>query len=201
MPYATVAELRSYVGIPAGDTTDDTLLTLALDASTEAIDAYAGRKFTADAAAVTRYYTAISSDLVRIDGIQTTTDLAVAVDDDGDGTYETTLTRDTDYRLEPPNAPADGRPWTGLAAFGTRRFPTRSRAGRVTARFGWTTVPAAVKQACLLQASRLFKRKDAPFGIAGSLEMGSEMRLLAALDPDVQAVLQPFRVGWWVVVT
>jgi hypothetical protein len=50
-------------------------------------------------------------------------------------------------------------------------------------------VPASVKLAALLQATRLFKRKEAPFGVAGSLELGSELRLLAKLDPDVEMLL------------
>lgn len=50
-------------------------------------------------------------------------------------------------------------------------------------------VPAPVKYACMLQASRWFKRKDAPFGISGSPEMQGEMRLLAKLDPDVEVLL------------
>jgi hypothetical protein len=43
-----------------------------------------------------------------------------------------------------------------------------------------------------MQASRLLSRRDAPFGIAGSPEMGSEMRLLAKLDPDVDLLVQPY---------
>lgn len=54
---------------------------------------------------------------------------------------------------------------------------------------GFTTVPAAVKLACEIQASRWFKRNDAPFGVAGSAEMGTELRLLARLDPDVEVLL------------
>lgn len=50
-------------------------------------------------------------------------------------------------------------------------------------------VPGPVELACLIQASRWFKRKDAPFGIAGSPELGSELRLLSKLDPDVEVLL------------
>jgi hypothetical protein len=57
-------------------------------------------------------------------------------------------------------------------------------------------VPSAVKQACLIQASRFFTRRYAPFGVAGSPESGSEMRLLAKVDPDVAVILGPY-VTWW----
>lgn len=57
-------------------------------------------------------------------------------------------------------------------------------------------IPAGVTQACLLQASRFFARRYSPFGIAGSPENGSELRLLSRVDPDVAVVLAPYRV-WW----
>lgn len=50
-------------------------------------------------------------------------------------------------------------------------------------------VPSTIKLATLMQAGRWAKRRDAPFGIAGSPETGSEMRLLAKLDPDVEVML------------
>lgn len=57
-------------------------------------------------------------------------------------------------------------------------------------------VPPTITAACLLQASRFWKRRDAPFGIAGSPVLGNEMRLLAKLDPDVEVMLWNY-VNWW----
>ncbi len=50
-------------------------------------------------------------------------------------------------------------------------------------------VPAAVKLACELQAIRLYKRKDASFGVLGAAEFGTFVRLLDKLDPDVAQLL------------
>lgn len=200
MPYATLGDLRAYVGIPASDTADDVTLQLALDAAEAQINSYTGRNFTIDATVVARSYMPLSATQVTIDPVATTTGLVVETDDNDDGTFETTWTVNTDFRLEPVNAAAAGVPWTGLVATGTKQFPTANRnypAVKVTARYGWpTAVPAAVKQALLTQASRLWKRKDAPFGVAGSVEFGSEIRLLARLDPDVEALLSPYRRPW-----
>jgi len=63
------------------------------------------------------------------------------------------------------------------------------------ASFELTDVPAVVLQACLIQSARLFNRKHSPYGIAGSPELGSEMRLLNRLDPDVEALLSGVRVA------
>jgi hypothetical protein len=84
-------------------------------------------------------------------------------------------------------------PWTYLS--GTD-WPTEAGAVKVTATFGWPAVPAEVRQAALIQAVRLFKRKGSPFGIAGSPEDGSEMRLLSRLDPDVENLLRHLRRPW-----
>jgi hypothetical protein len=200
--YATLAELKGFVSIPAGDTADDTTLQLALDAAAAQVDQFCDRTFAADAAPTTRFYTVTDTGLLSVDPISTVTGLVVATDDNADGTYETTWTVGTDFRLEPINAAAWGEPWTRLVALGTRWFPRiQWRPGvSVTARFGWPggTPPAPVKQAALLQAARLWKRKDAPFGVAGSVEFGSEVRLLAKLDPDVESLLRPYRRNWWV---
>lgn len=59
-----------------------------------------------------------------------------------------------------------------------------------------STVPAGVNTATLIQAARFFKRRDSPYGVAGSPEMGSELRLQAKLDPDVYVMIKPYR-AWW----
>lgn len=198
--YATLPEIKSYVGIPSGDTADDTLLELAVESASREIDMYVGRRFWIDPTVVTRVYTTTDEAAVDIpDGIATTTGLVVKTDDDDDGTYETTWTIDTDFRLEPVNAAADGLPWTRLVATGDRLFPTTVYRGvQVTAKGGFATVPTPVKQACLILAGKLFKRKDAVFGVAGSPEYGSEVRILAG-DRDAERLLSTYRRPWVVV--
>jgi hypothetical protein len=194
--YATLLEIKAEVGIPASDTADDARLELAVEAASRLIDSYTDRKFWVDSSAVARYYTTSSTTEVQIDGISTVTGLLVKTDDDDNGTFETSWTITTDFVVDPLNAGTDGRPWTRLVAVGDKRFPTTYRGIEVTAKGGFTAVPAPVKKACLLQASRLFKRADAPFGVAGSAELGSELRLLSSVDPDVQVLLRGYRRIW-----
>lgn len=209
MAYATLAELKGDIGIPSADTADDVTLQLALDAASAQVDRFCDRSFSATSA--TRLYRvpgpawpgrpAVPVTVVEVDPISTTVGLTVTTDDNDDGTFETTWTINTDFRLEPINAAADGRPWTRLVALGTRWWPrTFYHPGvSVAASFGWPggVAPAPVKEATIRQAARLWKRKDAPFGVAGSVEFGSEMRLLAKLDPDVESLLRPYRRNWW----
>lgn len=200
MAYATLSELKTWVGIPTADTGDDTTLQLALDAAEVQVNQYVGRtSFTIDASAVARTFRPLSSSRVDIDPIATTTGLVVKTDDDDNGTFETTWTINTDFRLEPTNAAAMGVPWTRLVAIGTKRFPASAvnyEGVEVTAKYGWpTAVPAPVKAATLIVAAKIWKRKDAAFGIAGSAEFGSEMRILPG-DMDAERLLAAYRRPW-----
>lgn len=56
----------------------------------------------------------------------------------------------------------------------------------------WTP-EADIKQACLIQAARLYKRNDAVFGTVGGGEMGVQPLNLTKLDPDVQVICDAFR--------
>ena len=54
-------------------------------------------------------------------------------------------------------------------------------------------VEAAVKQATVIQSSRLFKRLDSPLGVAGFGDLGA-IRVGRYLDPDVEQLLMPYRI-------
>ena len=56
--------------------------------------------------------------------------------------------------------------------------------------FGWSAVPDAVEQACILQAARYFKRADSPMGVAGFDAMG--VVRLSRIDPDIATLLEPY---------
>jgi hypothetical protein len=184
--YATLAELQEALGDITGHTAD---LERAIEASSRAIDKHTGRRhgFWQDSAVVDRYYTANTTRRVDTDDISTSTGLVVATDEDDSGSWETTWVLDTDFRLEPKNAAADSEPWTRLVAR-DRLFPRYDKAVKVTAKFGWAAVPTYISEACIIQASRLFKRPDSPFGVAGSPEVGV-LRLLSRLDPDVELLV------------
>lgn len=196
--YCTSAELKAYERI--ADTDDDAQVALAVSAASRAVDRAANRQFGLVAAAEARYYTPrwdkrLRRWVVDIDDLMTTSDLAVAADLDDSGDYATEI---TDFSLKPVNAQPESKPWTRLVVLpGSAVTPCGDEDSvEVTARFGWTAVPTPVKQATLLQASRFLKRKDAPFGVAGSPDSGSEIRLLAKVDPDVAVMIGPYTRQW-----
>lgn len=198
--YATDDELRAYLTDSAVENANDEAnFAGALTAASRAIDRHTRRQFGKVAAPEAREYTAgwspaLGAWLVPIDDLQTATALVVKLDTAGDGTYATTLAA-SDYVLRRRNAVATGLAWTELSVQrGAASQPDGTDGEfQITATWGWTTVPVPVKQACLLQSSRLVNRRESPYGVAGSPQDGSEMRLLARLDPDVSVMLDLYR--------
>jgi hypothetical protein len=185
MSYATLDELKAFLNVDLTDTTDDANLQIALDAVNELIDDFCGRTFVVPTGPATqRTYTAASPRAVFIDDAVTIS----AVENPAG-----TMWDDLNFYAEPVNGPAKGEPYEEIYALDTTWDRTKPNSVLVTATWGWPATPKKVKQATLLQASRMFNRKNSPFGIAGSPETGSELRLLARLDPDVEQLLAPLR--------
>ncbi len=186
--YTTLAELKARLNSPPA--ANDAVLESVIEAVSRWIDKYCGRRFYA--LSETRYFTAEDDELVFVGDLLSVTSLAT--DRTGDRSYGD-IWQSTDYDLEPANADLDGKPFTQIRTAPTGRysFPTFRRGVKVVGEFGYSlAAPDEVSEACLLQASRLFRRKDAPFGVAGAPEIG-QMSVIPRLDPDVRTLLDPFR--------
>lgn len=193
--YADVAQLKAELRIAATDTQDDVRLDRILEATSRLIDDYCGQHFYLTDSAAIRYYTAGHSDHVWTEPITAVTELAV--DSSGDGTWEDVWTVATHYLLAPYDAAEYKRPYQRIevaSASSGKRLPVGVRKGvRVTGRFGWPDVPPNVTEACLIQSTRLFRRADAPFGIASAPNAeGGAFRLLARVDAEVELLLRSF---------
>jgi hypothetical protein len=171
--YATIPDLRREMG--ESDGRKDDQLASALASVSREIDEYCNvppGAFRPAATASARVFEPESHCLVRVDPFYTMTGLIVATDD-GSGTYSTTWAA-TDYRTEPLNAVAYGKPITAIRAV-RMRFPCwyGPASVQVTAKWGWSSVPDPVRQACLLLAAETMKlTAEAPFGVAGFGEFG-----------------------------
>lgn len=193
--YCTVKEVQAQLGDTDGKLSVP-LLEQAITATSRAIDKYCGRRFWQDETVKVRVYPSADPWSVAVDDISTATGLIVATDTGHDGGYATVWDADG-YQLEPLNADADGGAyaWTQVAAVGSLRFPCgryahrRRPAVQVTARFGWSAIPDDVNEAAILKAVSLFRRKDAPFGVAGFGDFGA---VRIRRDPDVEALLAPY---------
>lgn len=189
--YCTLAELKASLNIT--DSIDDTALESAITAASRMIDDYTERFFYVNGSVgspVTRYYTAVDPYTINIDDITTVSE--IASDDNFDRTFGTVWST-TDYMVEPINNPVKSWPYNRVLAIGAYIFPYQlPQSVRVKGVWGWSAIPAEVNMAALIQSSRLFGRRQSPFGIAGSPEMGT-VRLFSRLDADVEVLLRPFR--------
>jgi len=192
--YASLAEMRDWLRIrEVADTDDDALLGLKLSAASRAVDGSCRRQFGKVDSAVSRSYelrwsrtrcayTAEIDDIMDLTDVEFTIDGAAAL-------------AAADYSLRPRNALADGKPYTYIVV--TASVPGDG----ILAGFGlwgWNAPwPDEVKESTLLQTSRLNIRRDSPYGVAGGSDSGTELRLLARLDPDIAPLVHDLvRAGW-----
>lgn len=192
---------------------------LAVEAASRQIDQYCNRYFYLDGSTSARVFTPDSTYYCKIDDVGDTTGMQVAVDVTGFGTY-TLVFAANDYQLEPQNSLTQGRPYSAIRARRTHYFPVLGggpfiasgqntvyfpdffigdlnwgigiQTVQVTALWGWPSVPAPVKQATIIQASMLFKAPSAPFGVAGSVDVG-QLRITQQLHPTAKALVEPYR--------
>ena len=193
--YCTLSELKASLRIT--DNVDNTLLASAITAASTWVDGWCQRSFAAAGTAATDrdFIPSGTYEPLLIDDAVAVT--AVKIDDDLDGTFGETLTT-ADYQLEPVTGRAGGLAWPYSRivpiedGYWPRDIINDRATVRVTARWGWSATPDAVKQATIMQASRLFARLDSPLGVAGFGDMGA-MRVSYKVDPDVSMLLGPYR--------
>jgi len=194
--YTTSAELKASLSIMS--TTYDADIALAITAASRGIDNLCHRFFYQHDASNDEvfYYTPTSRIILAIDDLLSLTTLKL--DTDGNGTFETTLTLNTDFVLEPLNAAEESRPfeWIRIHPNGSYALPMGyPRSVELTGRFGWTSVPYEIEQACQILAAQLLKRTrdTAVYGFVSlpGLEINQVARI-GKSDPHITALLEPF---------
>lgn len=184
--YVTAAQLKSYLNIQHDD--DDLWLANWATAVSRNVDNFCNRQF-GQTALENRSYTPHWDrneclTYIEIDDLHDVTGFTL-VDSDS--------TAITDYTLWPKNAIAKGKPYERISidAGYTDDLVAHGK-------WGWTSVPTSIPTATYIQASRLNARRSSPFGVAGSPQQGSEIRLLAQLDVDFITTLKPLVRKWYV---
>ena len=194
--YATLLQFTAQAlpDVPTATITAQTdQIERAIQAASRLIDLHCDRHFWKTAAGVVRYFTPYAANRCIIDDLVSTTE--IATDTDRAGTWVTLLTANVDYWLSPQSA--NGEPYTEIeiTPFAVNGFyAERPRYVKVTGLWGWAAVPDVVREACLIQAFRLYKRAGAPFGVIGGGEFGTATAI-PGLDPDVRTMLAPL-VRW-----
>ena len=190
--YVTRADVQNALGLGTATLVPDSEeIDQVVTAVSRTIDDYCGRFFYSVAGTVT--FTADDYLFLPIGDWSSVT--SVKTDENNDGTCEVTLTSGTDYRLA-TNKVVPGWPYTAIqiTSFGSHTLPLGVTEGvEVVGTRGWSSIPAPIVAAALLQSSRVHARRQTPYGVAGSPE-GGIVRLLSRLDPDVELMIRPYRV-------
>ena len=188
--YATLSETKAALRIT--DSVDDSLLEMAIESASRLIDGYTYRYFY-NAGTATRDFVASDSYLTIIDDLISLSELKTT--DEIGSEYVTWGS--ADYQLRPVNGKQDGLnvPYTSILSTDDLLFNILGEQAlvRVTGVWGWSAVPIAVKQATIIQSSRIYKRLDSPLGIAGFGDMGA-IRVNRYLDSDVEQLAMPYRI-------
>lgn len=192
--YCSIAEIKNSLNITGTELDVD--LTNAVAAASRAIDEFTGRRFYPDASASARKFWPVNPGFCVIDDCYSFTSLVA---------QESTWTQDADFFLEPLNAPDDGRPYTAIRTIARPFIFTLSERsagwagfdGRVTVtgKWGWAAVPDPIAEATRLLAIRYMKRmREAPLGVI-SFGMDVPAGRVAAIDPDVRALIAPYQLA------
>ena len=199
--YCDKDDLKAYIGLSG--TAQDNNIDNAINAVSREIDKICDRHFYKTEAVTSKYFTPIELYQQLVPDIANTTSLVVKLDTTDDGSYDKTLVLNTDYYLRPNNPLQIGKvgstlyyePYTSVNILTTRsgeRFnPDIVKNIKIDAYWGFDVVPDAIKQATLLQATRLWKRKDSPFSTYGSDATGT-VELFQKFDPDAMKLIKGY---------
>lgn len=200
--YCTTTDLNSQfvlnnINVPALSTSTalSDMMDSIINAASRRIDLETGRYFYGSTADEVRYFTA--RDLERCfigDFISITTLQTDSLQ--GDRSYPFTWAT-TDYDPWPyvSTAEAEQEPYRFLdkAPNGNYQFPKGLAKGvKVTGKFGWSAVPAAVSYASLLWSARLYMRFSAVLGVSSATPFGQQVSKVP-LDPDIADMINNYR--------
>jgi hypothetical protein len=186
--YASLEELRDRLRITSpDDTAEDSEMLDRLAAASRRVDRDTGRRhgFWADKTATARTYRPTHEELLIVDDMAVAP-TSVAV---GSGSSFTTIAS-TAYDFIPENALADNRALEVIRLnSGVWPCDELTRV-RVTARWGWPSIPDEIHEATLLLAARLFRRKDSPEGVRGFSDLG--VIRVGRYDPDYTSLIDAY---------
>jgi hypothetical protein len=195
--YIGAEEFKDRIGLT--DSSQDFKVQTSIAAACGWVNSYTGRHFNR----ITETRTFVPRDIysLRVDDMVPGTTISLNVDFDGDGVYEQAWTENTDYQrflgedTFNLNALGQPRPYERIRVISSgRTFPFTwpfSPVNRVqiATTWGWPAIPWQVPEASRILAEDVFRMSDAPFGVAGSSDLGA---VRIAANPWLTEMLRPF---------
>lgn len=195
--YCTVAELTAALADSglASSTDYDSILTSTITRASRMIDSELKREagWFYNATETTRYYTGSGSPYQYVDEMTAAPSYVGMSEGGGVQSTDYTTIGSTDYFLWPDNKTPYRRIDLDTINGLYTMFYRYRRSVKVTAAFGYSaTVPDDIKQACIIQAARWFKRGHQGYQDTGAIVELGQLRY-TKLDPDVMEILAHYR--------
>lgn len=187
--YATIAELKEL--LDKVSSTDDTALTICLQAAETYINGNRGARRRFDQVSEARVFDGNGVALLPVPDLVSVTSITVAP---GTGQAQVALAG-TDYYLGPP-ADGRGRPytWIELSDVGTYRvWPRGQRTITVTGTWGWPSVPDDIQLVALSLAARAWKSTQAGFSDVIGVDEAGQAQFSKAIGTFDSQVLKSYR--------
>lgn len=190
--YVTEAQFRAAIG--DSSSVQQSTIETAIQTASRRVDALCGRRFYLDANTSARYFNPIDGLTLFVDDFGSLTGLTVYADLSNSGVWDQEWTITTDFTVGPLNGLVDGLAWanTELRAVGSKYWPASAPRGavKVTAKWGWPTVPDVISMATLLIAKDLYKRPESLTGGYVGLDGWGPARIRE--DPAVMDMIRPY---------
>lgn len=184
MAYATVAEVKEYLGISSA--TDDNLISSLIERAEGIIENYTGRVFEAETA--TKYFDTddIEGRWLYLWGYDL---LSVTKITNGDGTEVTSA----QYRLEPRNETPKYA--VRLHEDYTWEFDDSDDEISIAGTWGYSTVPPLnIEHACIRLTAFLYRQKDTSADIDRPFVTGDGVTIMpSSLPADVKSILDNYK--------
>lgn len=196
--YCTLVEFRTnYKRASTSSETD--LIEDLVEAASRYIDNFCGQFFYSSTG-LTVYYTPDDAYMIFVDSLYGITTLKT--DEDGDGTYENTWNTGQntgDFYLMPFNSSIlgdTGKPYTYIEVNpeGDYTFPKRRKSVQIIGDFGWQTIPADIKLACMEITNASYGRRSGQ-NMTGIAEVTAAGVVLTPEDipQSAKGILQKYR--------
>lgn len=212
-PYITNDQLRAYLSIASTDAALEVALSSACAAASGEVESYCRRQFNQDTTASPRIYEPAKtlramplmvplpvSRTIIVDDFYDLSTLVVEISILDNSWVSPPWTLDVDYHVEPLNGRVMGkiRPYRRIVVNPKRPLISDWDRIRVTAKWGWPSIPPEVVQATLVLAAYNFKVATAPLGLPST---GMQNRRLGdgvvkvAEHPQLAWLLNEYRVN------
>lgn len=190
MAYATVAHVKSYLGLSG--TGDDALISTLLSAATAAIEAHTQREFQAQVNETRDFslYDVQNGTLYLDDDLCEINNITVEADNGSGGVTLAT----TDYITKPRNK----TPYYAIKMISSSSnvwsySQSPDTAIKVSGKWGWSqTPPNDIEHACVRLAGYYYRQKDAQvYDVTATPELG-QITTPQGLPADVRIILAPY---------